>query len=266
MLTQLIFWLALIILPLSAPLILWGTSLPFSMYAMHIIFVFVCAGVYYTDRHLLVRRLLLKKHRLAFILANIALLALGTCLTFLSVRLLLKAPGVSQEQRNLLYSLPVNLIQGAYSFCAMVIAGVAAIAGTATEDLRVSLALNDMLLRERDEARKQKVDSITVKVDLMKRQIRCEDILYMESERDYVIIHMDSGEKLMTLARLKQMQSSLPEQQFCRIHRSYLVNMDKVTAVRQKRAYLGDVSLPVSDSCSQAFFENLSGRSLSVQS
>ena len=176
MLTQLIFWLALIILPLSAPLILWGTSLPFSMYAMHIIFVFVCAGVYYTDRHLLVRRLLLKKHRLAFILANIALLALGTCLTFLSVRLLLKAPGVSQEQRNLLYSLPVNLMQGAYSFCAMVIAGVAAIAGTATEDLRVSLALNDMLLRERDEARKQKVDSITVKVDLMKRQIRCEDI------------------------------------------------------------------------------------------
>lgn len=98
MLTQLIFWLALIILPLSAPLILWGTSLPFSMYAMHIIFVFVCAGVYYTDRHLLVRRLLFKKHRLAFILANIALLALGTCLTFLSVRLLLKAPGKGRGQ------------------------------------------------------------------------------------------------------------------------------------------------------------------------
>lgn len=265
MLTQFIFWLALIVLPMSVPFFMWGTALPFSMYAMHVVCVLVYAGVYYADRSLLVRRLLLKKRRMAFILANIALLAMGTFLIFSSIRLLIKLPGVSPDQRELLSSLPMCMVQGAYSFCAIVIAAVAAIAGTATEDLRVSLALNDILRRERDEARKQKVDSITVKVDLVKRQVRCDDILFVESERDYVIIHTVSGEKLMTLARLKSMQSSLPEQQFCRIHRSYLVNMDKVTAVRQKRVYLGDFSLPVSDSCSQAFFENLSGRSLSVQ-
>ena len=108
-------------------------------------------------------------------------------------------------------------------------------------------------------------DSITVKVDLVKTPVRLDDILYVRSDGDYIIIYKTNGEKLMVLMTLKTLEKQLPFDRFCRIHRSYLVAIDKVRGLKGGKVLVGDEQLPLSDSCKPAFFELLSHKSIELR-
>jgi DNA-binding LytR/AlgR family response regulator len=106
------------------------------------------------------------------------------------------------------------------------------------------------------------VDSISVKIDLMKRKLLLDDILYVQSDGDYIIIHLAGGEAPMVLMTLKTLEKQLPFGRFCRIHRSYLVNLDKVEGLKGGKVYVAGEPLPLSDSCKADFFELLSHKSI----
>lgn len=53
---------------------------------------------------------------------------------------------------------------------------------------------------------------------------------------------------MMTLMNMKTVEDSLPHYQFMRVHRSFIVNMDKINMIDRGRIVIGDVFIPVSES------------------
>ncbi len=97
-----------------------------------------------------------------------------------------------------------------------------------------ALELNELLnskasLPETDEVEIDK-DFIFVKSDKKLVRVKFDDIIYIEGLKDYVIIRMDTG-RVITLQTMKSLDVKLPNSKFMRIHRSYIVNMDRIQAV-----------------------------------
>lgn len=73
-------------------------------------------------------------------------------------------------------------------------------------------------------------DFIFVKSDKRLVRLNFDEILYVEGLKDYVIIRTDQA-KIITLQTMKSLEEKLPTDQFIRVHRSYIVNLDKIHAV-----------------------------------
>ena len=73
-------------------------------------------------------------------------------------------------------------------------------------------------------------DFFFVKADKKLVKVRHSEILYIEGLKDYVIIRMEVG-RVITLQTMKSLESKLPSNKFRRIHRSYIVNVEKINAI-----------------------------------
>ena len=102
-----------------------------------------------------------------------------------------------------------------------------------------------------------------VKSDYKTLRIKYDDILYIEGVKDYVKIYTDKGEKpIMSLLNMKKLDEHLPSPEFLRTHRSFIVNMSKVTLIDRFRIVFGDVFIPVTDSYKPAIMRFLEERSV----
>ena len=81
---------------------------------------------------------------------------------------------------------------------------------------------------------------LSVKADYKVSLVKISDICFLESEGEYVRIHMESGEIITTLIRLKNMETALPTDSFMRIHRSYIVNLKRIKEMSQGRSFCAD--------------------------
>jgi len=89
-------------------------------------------------------------------------------------------------------------------------------------------------------------------------RINHSDIKYIEGMREYVKIHLVNQKPVMSLISMKKLEEFLPEAKFMRVHRSYIVNLDKITTIERSRIIFdGDVYIPVSEQYSQRFQEYL---------
>ena len=91
--------------------------------------------------------------------------------------------------------------------------------------------------------------SLVVRADYRLQKINLSDILYLESQRDYVAIHLDNGTTIKTLSTLKGIEPSLPPTSFVRVHRSFIVNLTKVKVLERNCIVFGKVFIPVAPSC-----------------
>jgi DNA-binding LytR/AlgR family response regulator len=73
-------------------------------------------------------------------------------------------------------------------------------------------------------------DYIFVKSDKKLVRVKFSDILYIEGLKDYVIIRTETG-RVISLQTMKSLEDKLPIRQFVRVHRSYIVGMDKIHAI-----------------------------------
>lgn len=89
-----------------------------------------------------------------------------------------------------------------------------------------------------------------IKTDGEYRNIDFDQILYIEGMKDYVLIHLESEtEPIVTHMTMKAIEEKLPSDMFMRVHRSYIVALDKITAIDSCEDILIDrISVPVSDS------------------
>ena len=95
---------------------------------------------------------------------------------------------------------------------------------------------------------------ISVKADYKVSLLRTSEILYIESEGEYVRIHLADGSKITTLYRIKNMEASLPSEQFMRVHRSYIVNLGRIRSYVRGRIYLDEkLFVPIGENYKEAF-------------
>ena len=95
---------------------------------------------------------------------------------------------------------------------------------------------------------------LSVKADYKTQLVKIADIVYLESAGEYIRLHLADGTKLVTLFRLKNMESSLHSSMFMRVHRSYIVNLSYVSGYTKGRVYLSnDDYVPIGESYKEQF-------------
>ena len=80
------------------------------------------------------------------------------------------------------------------------------------------------------------------------------DILYLETMDDYIKIHQIGKKPILTLMSMKKMFERLPQSEFIRVHRSFIVPFSKIESVRAKNISLGVIDLPIGPSYEKDFF------------
>lgn len=97
---------------------------------------------------------------------------------------------------------------------------------------------------------------IFVKTEYRIQRIEFKNILYIEGLKDYVKIYLQNQIKpVVSLMSMKSINERLPQAQFMRVHRSYIVNLTKIQTIERSRILFGDVFIPVSDNYKDVFWE-----------
>lgn len=116
----------------------------------------------------------------------------------------------------------------------------------------VNRAHEQFLLRNKPE---KKEDSFFfVHSEYKELKIFHQQILYVEGLKDYVKIFLTTQDRpILTRLNLKAIESKLPEDQFCRIHNSYIVSLSKITATQKAQIFIKDIVIPVGDKFAEDF-------------
>ena len=87
-----------------------------------------------------------------------------------------------------------------------------------------------------------------VNVDYSLVKITTADIIYIEGLKDYIKIHLKAPQRpIVTRMAMKSIEEQLPSADFIRIHKSYIVSIAFITAVRKSSVFIDNLELPVSD-------------------
>lgn len=96
-------------------------------------------------------------------------------------------------------------------------------------------------------------ESFFVKSDYRLVRVRFDDILYVEGLKDYVKICLSGGRRaVLALTAMRTVEGYLPAGKFMRVHRSFIVNMERADALDRGQIVFGEKRIPVSDSYKEA--------------
>lgn len=102
----------------------------------------------------------------------------------------------------------------------------------------------------------QNRDYLFIKSEYRVIRINFKDIKYIESKREYVKIFLEGSEPITTLMSIKKLEETLPGNMFMRVHRSFIVNLDKITVVERNRIIFDNkVYIPISENYGEKFQE-----------
>lgn len=99
-----------------------------------------------------------------------------------------------------------------------------------------------------------KQDFIFVKTEHKIQKIQLDDILYIEGLKDYISIFTKS-ERVITLQNMKKMEETLPKGCFIRVHKSYIIAVEKIESIERSRILIAGKTIPVGDTYREAFFK-----------
>ena len=95
---------------------------------------------------------------------------------------------------------------------------------------------------------KTQADYFFVNVEYRLVKVTINDIVYIEGLKDYIKIHLHSSQKpIVTRMPMKTIEEQLADEKFIRIHKSYIVSVAFITAIRKTSLFLNTIELPVSD-------------------
>jgi two-component system, LytTR family, response regulator len=95
---------------------------------------------------------------------------------------------------------------------------------------------------------------IFVKTENRLEKIMIDDIVYIEGMRDYRRIHTTKT-KVMTLQNFSEFETLLPPSLVCRVHKSFMVALNKIIAIERSRIKIADQLIPISDTYKDNFFQ-----------
>lgn len=97
-------------------------------------------------------------------------------------------------------------------------------------------------------------DFIFVKTEHKIQKIYLDDILYIEGLKDYISLFTPT-ERIITLQNMKKMEEALPSKRFIRVHKSYIISLDKIESIERSRITIKDKIIPVGDTYRDNFFK-----------
>ena len=101
-------------------------------------------------------------------------------------------------------------------------------------------------------------NNLFIKADYKMIRLDMDKIIYMESQNEYIRIFFEDQKPVMTLLSMKKLEERLPAERFMRVHRSYIVNLEKITAVANNRIIYGkDTYIPIGNQYKDKFNEYL---------
>ncbi len=103
-------------------------------------------------------------------------------------------------------------------------------------------------------------DYLFLKVEYQLVRIAYKDILYIEGLKDYVKVYRQTEleKPLLSLTSLKSLEDKLPPNQFMRVHRSFIVALDRINAVTRNSVQIGSAMIPVGDQYKDVFSQFIS--------
>jgi len=104
-------------------------------------------------------------------------------------------------------------------------------------------------------------DFIFVKTEHKIQKIYLHDILYIEGLKDYISI-FTKEERVITLQSMKKMEEALPDAQFIRVHKSYIVAIDKIESIERSRITICEKTIPVGDTYRDEFFKVIGNKNI----
>lgn len=110
-------------------------------------------------------------------------------------------------------------------------------------------------------APQQVQDFIFVKTEHKIQKIQLDDILYIEGLKDYISIFTKT-ERVITLQNMKKMEETLPKGDFIRVHKSYIIALDKIESIERSRIAIAGKIIPVGDTYRDAFFRLIDGKNI----
>ena len=275
--------LALLLVPTVLPYLIGHLLLPFWAYLLYAFILLVNAGIYLVNRLWLIDRFFIQGRVGAFSAWNLLLLLVAFALEILVLDLSGRATVGEGVTVSSVLDIGTVISQRVFvpvlGFLVVLMVLIALAVALSDEwrlaafKYREAQQRNERLGRDIDSLKGQvdalrrreaapAADSIAVKVDLVMTKVLLDDILYVKADGDYIVIHKADGKTLMTLMTLKTLEKQLPYDRFCRTHRSWIVNADKVRGIRDGKILVADAVIPLSDSCKAAFFELLSHKSI----
>lgn len=97
---------------------------------------------------------------------------------------------------------------------------------------------------------------IFVKTGYTLQKLVLSNILYIEGMRDYRRIYTPD-KKIMTLQTFKDLEQAIPGDVVCRVHKSFMVALDKIESIERDRIKIKDVLIPISETYKKDFFERI---------
>ncbi len=108
---------------------------------------------------------------------------------------------------------------------------------------------------------KSEASGIFVRADYKLVHILFDDILMIEGLKDYIKIFTEKEAKpILTLMSMKSMEDELPSARFIRVHRSFIVNRDKIVRIEKNRIIIGKYEIPIGETYRKLFMEAINGK------
>ncbi|RYE54006.1 MAG: response regulator transcription factor [Sphingobacteriales bacterium] len=104
-------------------------------------------------------------------------------------------------------------------------------------------------------------DFIFVKTEHKIQKIELDDILYIEGLKDYISIYT-KAERVITLQNMKKMEETLPAGQFVRVHKSYIISLDKIESIERSRISICGKVIPIGDTYRDEFFKHIDKKNI----
>lgn len=103
----------------------------------------------------------------------------------------------------------------------------------------------------------KEIDHIFVKTEYKLVRVNTADIIYVEGMQNYVTIYTGT-EQLISLQTMKKTEEQLPSPQFLRVHKSFIVALNKISSIERNRIYIGDQVIALGDIYRDAFYKAIS--------
>lgn len=103
---------------------------------------------------------------------------------------------------------------------------------------------------------REKPSSFFVKTAYQIERIRFQDMLYVQGMKDYLCI-VTTSKKIMCLQTFSSLMAVLPSADFVRVHKSYVIALEKIESISNHRIKIGGINIPVSQTYQQSFYEKI---------
>jgi two-component system LytT family response regulator len=98
--------------------------------------------------------------------------------------------------------------------------------------------------------------SIFVKTEYRIQRIALDDILYIEARQNYIAIETRQG-RVMSLQNIKSIEEKLPATHFVRVHKSFIIALQKIDTIERSTICIGNTTIPIGDSYREQLFKRL---------